>query len=70
MAIVLLESAAVLALVAFYQRRLDAAFAGVALAYVAVLVWALIAAPPVVLVLGQSASTLLQRPQPRGLECN
>ena len=57
--IVAVEAATVLAIVAFYQRRLDAQFAGVALGYLAAVAWALTAAPPVAIALGQSAATLL-----------
>ena len=57
--VVTVEAAIVLALVAFYQRRVDAPFAALSLAYVVGLAWALLAAPAEAIALGQAAATLL-----------
>ena len=57
--IITLEAAAVLTIVAYFQRRLDLGFAAVALGYAAACVWALTAAPAEAIALGQAAATLL-----------
>mmetsp|Transcript_40956 Transcript_40956/g.132298 ORF Transcript_40956/g.132298 Transcript_40956/m.132298 type:complete len:311 (+) Transcript_40956:35-967(+) len=57
--IITVEACGVLLLVAHFQRRLDAAFAGLALSYLAAATWALSAAPPEAIALGQSAATAL-----------
>lgn len=56
--IVTVEAAVVLVLVATYQRRLDASLGVLALGYALVLAWALAAAPPAALALGQTAATI------------
>ena len=57
--VITLEAALVLGLVAFYQRRLDAAFALGAAALAAAWVWALADAPPQALTLAQASATAL-----------
>ena len=57
--IITVEASIVLGLVAYYQRRLDPAFACIAFFYVAACAWALTAAPPEAIAFGQASATLL-----------
>ena len=57
--IITVEAALVLGVVAYYQRRLDAAFAAGAVALVGACAWALTDAPPQAIALAQGSATLL-----------
>lgn len=58
--VITVEAAIVLVLVAFFQERINSRFAGLALAFTAVVCWALAApAPPAITALGQASSTVL-----------
>lgn len=57
--IITVEAAVVLAIVAFFQRRLDGSFIALALGYGAACAWALSAAPASMIAFGQAAATLL-----------
>ena len=57
--IITAQAATVLAIVAFYQKRVDASFVALAIGYAGATMWALTAAPPQAVALGQAAATLL-----------